>query len=505
MRFIGWLGSPADHNTYLSWMRQAAEGYFFFEDRFTTEPHDRIFIRPVWLILGKASALTTIPLILTYHIFRILSGLVLLYASYTFISIFIKSKLIKRAAFLLIGTSAGFGWIFALYSFFSNSGLPYYSLDLYAPEAITFRTIHQHTHFSIAVVLILVTLMLAWRSFQTGGKGWAMGAGISCFFLGFIHPFDVATVYLTLFLYLSSLYLREKKLPVEQLKTFLIMILTSCFPIGYNFYLLISNPVFQGWTEQNVVPSPNLIAFLLGYGSISILASIGLGYIITRRKDKDYFLISLVLSYIILIFSPIRFSLRFVEGFHVPLSILASIGLFLFLKHSQRWFKEKKGFKKVRYYALVLFLVSAMPTNIAVLVNDMFFHVHADPFPSYLHEDEFRAFKWLEDNTHPSEVVLSSYETGNFIPGWSGNKVFIGHWAETLNRASKEKILRRFFDSSTDDAVRIDILKTYNIKYILYGKNERLLGGFKPGDNAYLYLVYENPSVLIFKVLPQIF
>ena len=119
----------------------------------------------------------------------------------------------------------------------------------------------------------------------------------------------------------------------------------------------------------------------------------------------------------------------------------------------------------------------------------------------YLSDNEVEALNWLKDNTK-KETVLSNRHIGNYIPRMSGNKVFIGHWAQTIKFEQKIEIVNNFFNQ--DNEYRKSILKEYNIKYLYYGKDEKSLGNFNP-DSAeskdYLKKVFENNEVKVYEVI----
>jgi uncharacterized membrane protein len=115
----------------------------------------------------------------------------------------------------------------------------------------------------------------------------------------------------------------------------------------------------------------------------------------------------------------------------------------------------------------------------------------------YLSQDEIDALEWLKKNTDEG-AVLSSYSIGNYIPRFANNRVFIGHWAQTINYRQKRQELEQFFEG--DDEFRRELLEKYNIKYVYFGENERALGSFDPETTNYLRLIYKNKSVKIFEV-----
>jgi len=82
----------------------------------------------------------------------------------------------------------------------------------------------------------------------------------------------------------------------------------------------------------------------------------------------------------------------------------------------------------------------------------------------------------------------------------AGNRVFLGHWAETMNYAQKMGEAKTFFGQAPDEW-RKELLRDYNISYLFYGPRERALPGFEPEGEPYLVESYSNSLVTIYRVV----
>src|SRR5207245_11794913 len=113
-----------------------------------------------------------------------------------------------------------------------------------------------------------------------------------------------------------------------------------------------------------------------------------------------------------------------------------------------------------------LFVVSVLPINLylsAWRFVDLGRHDH----PYYLHRDEVAAMHWLEANSAPFDVVLSSLTTGQYIPSIAGNPAFLAHWAQTLDFLDKRRMVSRFFDAAGPEPDRLAVLTRYGVRYVL--------------------------------------
>ena len=116
----------------------------------------------------------------------------------------------------------------------------------------------------------------------------------------------------------------------------------------------------------------------------------------------------------------------------------------------------------------------------------------------------FRRFDgifYLRDKTKREDVVLGYISTGNYIPAYSGNYVFIGH-ANTPDEDKKEVVAASFFkgEMTRDEAVKF--LTKERIVYVFFGPQERELGNVFDLKQKYDFLnpVYNNNRVSIYKV-----
>ena len=121
--------------------------------------------------------------------------------------------------------------------------------------------------------------------------------------------------------------------------------------------------------------------------------------------------------------------------------------------------------------------------------------------PIYRDGAEIAALDWLEERIEADDVVLSSYETGNYLPARVWARVFVGHGPETVRFGEKKALMTRFFDATTDDAWRQGLLEEYGIDYVFWGPAERQVGDFDPGAAPCLRAVYDADGYVIFEVV----
>src|SRR6266849_3246711 len=91
----GFVNNPDDHCVYLAWMRQAADGHFFFQNLFTGDRQPGRTINLFFWALGILARSTTLLLALVYHLAAFLT----------------EDRLSRRAAFGFAALSSGLGWL----------------------------------------------------------------------------------------------------------------------------------------------------------------------------------------------------------------------------------------------------------------------------------------------------------------------------------------------------------------------------------------------------------
>jgi hypothetical protein len=86
-----------------------------------------------------------------------------------------------------------------------------------------------------------------------------------------------------------------------------------------------------------------------------------------------------------------------------------------------------------------LFVLAVVPVNIYLLAWRFVDLARVD-HPYFLSRDEVAALQWLDTNTQPRDIVLSSLTLGQYVPSTTGNSAFLAHWAETLDFYTKQRL-----------------------------------------------------------------
>ena len=226
---------------------------------------------------------------------------------------------------------------------------------------------------------------------------------------------------------------------------------------------------------------------------MALLALAGAWQVIKQRPAHSAEWLALLWAVVtlVLIFLPISLQRRLITGLHVPLCVLAAVGLLRGLNATSLRPKTQKLLVSaaVGLGLLGTVFVWLLPLLAAIQGPE------SSPSAAllFIRQDEADAFEWLRQHREPDLVVLASPRTGMFVPGQSGVRVFYGHPFETLNAADKQMQMEQFFGGT---------LKMVSPRpdFVFYGPSERTLG--QPAVLTMFTPVFTANTVTIFAV-PQ--
>ncbi|MGQ9792274.1 MAG: hypothetical protein ACUVSF_01160 [Anaerolineae bacterium] len=483
-QFTGILVNPLDGHSYLAKMRQGWGGAWLFHLSYTPEPHTGAAIFLFYLALGHLARWTGLPLIVVYHTARILAGLALLFAVYTFISQLSRERHERRRLFLLATSSAGLGWLGVIAGFFP--------IDLWVPEAFAFFSILANPHFPLAIGLMLFLLQSVF--WPTGGIHRWLLPGVTGMALAIVAPFALPILYAVFVAHLLWMWSRRSRsLSTTSDHALLrgafmatLSATGASLPwLAYDAVVYTTNPALVAWSHQNVTPTPAPADLILGFGFLAPLAVIG-AWVAARRRDHPALMLA-VWSGITLasIYLPIALQRRLLTGLGVALSMLAGIGLS----------------RLPRYATLLAVAFSWLGIAFQLFV----FTVGAlgatqgqEPTTAlYISTDEAAAMHWLLTYGEGG-VVLAAPRTGNVLPGQAGVRSFYGHPFETIDATTKAAQAEAFFRGEMPEETWRMLHERYTIRFVFVGPYERQLGARRLPDE--LVPVFQQGAVTVYRV-----
>ncbi len=519
--------NPEDSQTYWAKMLQGFNGSLVYTIPFTPELHEGTLLGVFYVWLGYAAKLFGLSLTNVWHWSRTASALILYMVTFRFVAEFFTDRNARWTAYLLAMFGSGLGWVlFAV-------GTPYwlgaFPVDFKQPGAHLFFTALTYPHIILGTAVILIDILILkrigdWR-LETGNwklvdseekqgyksKIWlyATIGGFLNILLGIAYPFLIYIVALTALFYWLYLCWRSRTILWQQALMIAILFIIPAPLYLYYLNVWINNPIFRAWDTQAGTPSAPWPHYLLSFGLMLLLA---LWFWWKKPEERRHFAIlwMWVLAAGLLLYSPLNAQRRFIQGVHVPLAILATAGLVLeLLPRMQRtwtWValttRPRYTTKKLTRFILIIFLLFMSLSNIYLLLDVTRVAALDQPDPLFRPIDELTAVTWLKENVPTTAVLIGAYQTGNLVAAQAGQRVMLGHWAETIDYEAKETAVAQFYDSSTSDEWRQNLIEEYNIAYIWYGPREQELGNFDPATFANSTAVYSNDTITIYAIQP---
>jgi hypothetical protein len=263
--------------------------------------------------------------------------------------------------------------------------------------------------------------------------------------------------------------------------------------------------------KNAMVFTPNPLGLLVLIGVPLIVAILTYDGLFPLH-NKNYYEIFISVWFIVnffLLYVPTDFQVHMLSGWQIPIGILASDGIFNRLipeLTNHNWFRnfsnkfhQRLGSRYGNWIVLAIFTLSVLPGNLYLLIWRVREVIRIDD-EHFLYKDEFEALRWLDENTLDSDKVFSGLKIGMHVPGITGNNVYLGHWAQTVEFYKKQEQVENFFQEQTSDAYRLKILSDYDINFLYYGREEKRLGNYNPSKTPNFVLVYYSPEVQIYKV-----
>ena len=506
--FNGFLVNPADGNSYLAKMYQGWRGDWQFRLAFTAQESQGAYLFLFYLFLGHLSRVLSLPLVVTFHLARLLSAVVLIIVLDRFLKVTLPASPWRDLSFGLALFGLGMGWM----------ALPFGALtsDFWIVEAYPFLSAYSTPHFALGLALLLWLLTLPEMADGWHGRLADMlaqwPAMLAAFVLGVLAPFGVVAAGAVLAGLLAwsvgkrlvrgqwvlarprrstaSLLLDEQIVRrVWMIIGRLLALALAGLPVlVYDLWVVGVDPLLAVWNAQNLTPSPPLWDILLSFSPALIFAIVGGWWSARRQMRPPGILVIWALIGLVMLYAPVSLQRRFMIGLYAPLAALAALGL---EKLSAE--RERLG----RWLALLLVALS-LPTTLLILAIAAF-GIQTKDGLLYLSRGEVQALEWIEANTPGRALILAGPEMGGFIPGHSGRRVIYGHPFETVNAAAEEQAVRQFFETAAvSPAAAQQFLAQREVEYVFYGPREQALGALPALDG--LREVYQAQGVSIFEV-----
>jgi hypothetical protein len=503
--YTGFVFGVEDGNSYIAKMLGGAYGAWKFTSAHSAYPQPGVWIFPLYILLGKLASPPGLheQLVAIFHLLRLGVVLLALLATYDFLAFFVTEVRLRRFGLALVAFGSGLGWLLVMFG--RETWLGSLPLDFYSPEAYGFLGLFGIPHLALARALLLWALLIYLRAFGIAGDHQKLLTGATLrlcllwLLIGLAQPLTMAVLGAVLIWHLAGLAVWQI---VRQRRGFgvdwgrwrrlagmvgVAGILPGIFLL-YNLWISYSDPYVRAWTEQNLIRSPHFLHYVLAYGLLLPYAVWGGRRLLRADVWTGWLLIGWIILFPLLAYIPLDLQRRLTEGVWVAWIVLAMLALEGLTDQTSRR----------RWVSLPLFLL--FPSVLLILASGLL-AASRPGVPLFRPRDEVRLFEFLQSQAQPGSVVLAAYETSNPLPAWGPVRVLIGHGPESIHLAELRPQVESFFASSTSDAQRLDLVRRFDISFVLWGPTERALGDWLPAQAAYLQPVYQSGAYQLFKVV----
>lgn len=287
-----YLGHPYntdDHMVYAAWMRQAMDGHFLFDNRFTTDPQAGITIHLLFLVLGWIAKITG------YESVILVARLVLGYLFVQLLSRFIRKTdwdgFTCKMALTLATVGGGVGFlVWQTFGVALHSGLegPLGKLlrgslpvDVWQPEAFAFPSMLTSVLFMASACLILLVLFSFVQARESSKP--VLGGFIAMLVLANIHSYDVVILVAIAIVGAVQAAMTRRLNAGWFLRSAIIC--SGAIPSGlWYLHVLRSDPVFRARAATETF-SPDVRAIVAGLLPAIVLACFAMAW--HRRRDQE--------------------------------------------------------------------------------------------------------------------------------------------------------------------------------------------------------------------------
>jgi arabinosyltransferase C len=285
--YIGFEYNTDDHMVYAAWMRQAMDGHFLMDNRFTTLPQPGLTIHLYFFVLGLIAKLTGIPL--AAAIGR---------AVFNVLFIHLAARLATRLGFSEFGRKVALGFVvfgagigFLVWQTFGvditnpNPGplgailMGHLPIDVWQPEGFVFPSMLTNGLFMVSLCLIVFAFLCFLKA--RDDKRAVIPGFLAVGVLMNIHSYDVLTVALVMIGLLVAVIARRQATAPWILRCVIIGA-GALIPALWFAHVLQSDVVFQARAATETY-SPNFRQVLAGYLLMIVL---GLGAAFLRANEE---------------------------------------------------------------------------------------------------------------------------------------------------------------------------------------------------------------------------
>lgn len=499
-----------DFGQYLAAIREgAASASWLIHNHFSAEPHEPVFMYPLYVAIGKLAAATGAPLMAVYRAAEIGTRLLIPVSLYAFVATFIGPLQLRRLALVLALFGGGIGFWLVLVMLLLGQGDPSalglrpLNPDL---EAMTFGSLLAAPHLGLGLAATLLAAAFFCRA--VAGSRWnVIALALAAAVLSLVNPFNLPPLLLAMVVHAGVCLWRAPDLAGKAALAAGAACAAAAPALVYSFVIFNFAPFWsETYRAQNVLPSPAPWNLLGDYGIVLPLAVVGAWALRSSSTGSQRFLLLWVAIIVVAMYAPVPYQRRFAFGLHPALVVLGVVGWPTW----QSWVLRVIGGwrlpppartfmgRRLAIYPLLLLGFADVLMAYAALCLSV---VTNRPLPVYtVDRDTYSAGQWLAQQSGPEDVVLASFTTGNVLGGMVPGRVVAGYEVATLNATEKRAAIDALYRGELSGDRLRSFLAANRVSYVLVGSEERKLGLYDPGADLGLPVATRSGSTVLYRV-----
>jgi hypothetical protein len=420
--FMGFFVNGADMNSYLAKMREGLDGQWAWSNHYSTEASPPVYLF-VWLLLwGHLAELLHLSLYATFQLFRVTGAFALFAAAWSLIRHYLTDEAARRFALYLLAFTMGFGILVWAIGSPVVLGHRLDALDLRMPELSAFFSILTGPTWPAAFVVAGAVLTLRAAARESA----ALGALAALAWLGeaSMHP----QMLVLLFAALGTGLLWRRPSARGWLAVAAAVVPPLPY-LGYAYWISAHSAAVLRWQAQGVDSyAPDAISLAIGLLPLVLGAALAIPVVLRRRSREDVFLCAWLALVAAVMWIPNPASAigrRFLDAIFVPLACLCALGVYEVLVPRLRSLRAR------RLVPFAYVAVSAITPAFIVLALTGVAHSAQYTLP----RAQYQSLVWLAGQ--PPGIVLSSAGLGLYVPAYTDDTVYVGHYSETYQYPRK--------------------------------------------------------------------
>ena len=470
-----------DANQYLAFTRAVADGQFLVGNSFTPEPHvPRLFLPEAVLQAALCRAFGWTP-VTAFQVTRVLFGAGLLLSAWWLGTLLIERRSLQRLYMAFVCFSAGGGWIVD----FLRPGTAHG--DEHQPEGNTFHLLGNMPHLILAAALL--TALFATRAALGRGqmphnaRFLATLSVLLSFVLSWTHPWDFLPLIVAAGAYGLFLLIEEKRIPWPSV-VHLGAVGVGALPAAvYLAWIVRIDPIYAAMAND-VMEVQRWPFYLIAHGVLGLPAVLVLAN--ARLRSRYALPLCWVLCVFLLLLLPFRMGgkqSRLPGGVHVPLALLAAVGVDHFARRTAGALRARRSSSGARGFARSIrpsTLESAICLGylgVAVIGAGAILHRHWSQYtprgPAYFQSSGTQQlYAHLDRLGDDQQVTLAGPLTASWAPALADTRTYHGHWHLTLDEARKRAGRDWFFTAAATPNARASWLAAQGITWVIWYPSE---------------------------------